>query len=88
MATKHGDGALWFVAGLALGATFALLYAPESGEDTRKRIRKAARRSAGQLKDSGRNLIDRGMELADEATEMLERGRSLIHEAAFEEEEA
>lgn len=86
MANRNGESTLWFFAGMAIGATIALLYAPDSGEETRKRIRKAARQGADRLADSGRQLVDRGRELAEEANEMMERGRTLINEAAFEEE--
>ena len=86
MNRKHGDSALWFFAGMAIGATIALLYAPEAGEDTRKRIRKAARRGADKVSDSGRQLLDRGRELAGEASEMMERGRSLIDDAVYGDE--
>ena len=86
-----GDKVLWFVAGAALGATIALLYAPESGEDTRKRIRKVARTGADKIAESGRQIADlgrelyeKGKELADDATSMLERGRKLIDDPELE----
>jgi gas vesicle protein len=35
MAQENGDKVVWFLAGAAIGAAIALLYAPASGEETR-----------------------------------------------------
>lgn len=95
MAKNSGEPVLWFCAGAALGATIALLYAPQSGEHTRRHIRKAA--SAGvdkvaesgrQIADLGRELYEKGRQLADDANSMLERGRQLIDDPSVASEEA
>jgi gas vesicle protein len=90
---SNSDSALWFFAGAALGATIALLYAPQSGEETRKQIKGAALRGADQIAESGkqiaemgRELIEKGRELTDEAADMFARGRKLIDDAEFNEE--
>jgi gas vesicle protein len=77
--------ALWFVAGAAVGATIALLFAPASGEETRRVIGRTATRSRDALADAGRdvvekgkNLYDKGRALADDAAELLERGKRLV----------
>jgi len=80
---------VWFVAGVAIGATVALLYAPQSGTVTRRLITKKARRSgeavseavseAGRdLMEKGRDLYNQGRKVADEAAELFERGRRII----------
>lgn len=80
-----GSGIVWFLAGAVVGASVALLYAPNSGEDTRKYISKTTEKSkdaiAGsgkELVDRGKDLYDRGRALADEAAELFERGRKLV----------
>ena len=50
----RGSGLGWFVVGAALGAGLALLFAPASGEETRRRLR----REAGKLKDRAEDVID------------------------------
>lgn len=81
----NGSKLIWFFAGAAIGATVALLYAPQSGVDTRRLIGDKARtgkdaltESGHQLMDRGRELYDRGRRMADEAAEMFERGRKIV----------
>jgi len=81
---NSGNGALWFVAGAAVGATVALLFAPEAGVKTRRRLAKHAQRGSRALSDSsrdlydrGRDVYDRGREIAEEAAEMFDRGRKM-----------
>ena len=90
---SQSDSALWFFAGAALGATIALLYAPQSGEETRKQIGGAARKGADQLAESGKQIAEmgkelyaRGRQLSEDATDMFERGRKLIDDAEFSDE--
>jgi gas vesicle protein len=85
MAEDNSDKLVWFVAGAAIGATLALLYAPQSGEKTRRLIGKKAREGRDVLSDGGRDLMDKGRELydkgrkvAEDAADVLERGRRLV----------
>jgi gas vesicle protein len=82
---ENGNKAIWFVAGVAIGATIALLYAPSSGRVTRRRISRAAARGKESLVDSSQGLMDRGKELyergrkmADEAAEYFDRGKKMV----------
>jgi gas vesicle protein len=75
----------WFFAGAAIGAAIALLYAPQTGEETRRQIGDAAARGKDRLADSGRDiaergreLFDRGRKMADEAADLMESGRKLV----------
>jgi gas vesicle protein len=89
MAEEYGGKAVWFMAGIAIGATVALLYAPATGEDTRRQITRKALRGRDALADSGSDLLDKGREmyergrkLADEAADMFERGRKIVESTA------
>ena len=84
-----GSKVVWFVAGIAIGATIALLYAPASGEETRRKIAKKAERGRAALTESSREMLDRGKEMyergrkmADDAAEMFERGRKIVESTA------
>ena len=71
------DRLLWFFAGAALGATVALLYAPQSGKDTRRYIGKKARQGREVVSDASREALDKGREL-------YQKGRKMADEAAEE----
>jgi gas vesicle protein len=85
----YGNKIVWFVAGIAIGATVGLLYAPASGEVTRRKISKKSMQGRDALADSGREMLERGREmydrgrkLADDAAEMFERGRKIVESTA------
>jgi gas vesicle protein len=72
---------VWFLAGASIGATFALLFAPQSGEETRRYLGQQARygrrkleRAGREALEQGRELFERGRDLADEAAELVEEG--------------
>ncbi len=85
MTSKNDARVLWLVAGAAVGAGVALLYAPQSGEDTRKYLRKKAEQAKDKLADAGEEVADKGRALykkgakvVESAGEMLERGRKWV----------
>jgi gas vesicle protein len=85
----NGGKLLWFVAGAAVGAAIAVLYAPAAGEEIRRKIAEKTDQGRQALADQGRDLYDRtremyerGRKLADEAAEMVERGRKLVEGVA------
>jgi gas vesicle protein len=75
----------WFIAGAVIGASAALLLAPNSGEDTREYLNQAAHDSKDavnsgrhEMMERGKELYDRGRQLAEDAAELFERGRKLV----------
>lgn len=86
---ETGGKILWFVAGVAVGASVALLFAPATGKHTRRAIAKKTEEGRAAIAESGRDMIERGKEmfergreLADEAADMFERGRKLVEGTA------
>ncbi len=77
MERDSNTNVVWFLAGAALGAAIALLYAPQSGQETRRLIAKKTNEGRDALTERSRELYDRGRELADEAAELFERGKKL-----------
>ena len=91
---KQDDGSqfLWFLAGVTIGVAAAVLFAPQSGRETRESLAEAAargrdfadrkRREAAKF---GREAYDQGRDLAaetvDSSRDILERGRQLANEA-------
>lgn len=85
MARDNGSNLVWFTAGAAIGATIALLYAPQTGRDARRYLSKKTRQSrealadaSGDLTDKAKELFDKGRHMADEAADLFERGRKII----------
>ena len=85
MAQDNSGNFVWFLAGTAIGATIALLYAPQSGRETRRIIRKKTREgrealldNSRELMDKGRELYEKGLRVADEAAELIDRGRRIV----------
>lgn len=63
-----GSSAMSFLLGAVTGAAIALLFAPDSGSETRSRLAQAAKRVGSKARQSAE-------ELGHEAREALERGR-------------
>lgn len=87
MAQDNSEKFVWFLVGVTVGATAALLYAPQSGDRTRRLIgrkladgRDALADNGGDLLDRGRELFEKGRRVADDAADMFERGRKLVQE--------
>jgi gas vesicle protein len=85
MARDNGSYLVWFTAGAAIGATIALLYAPQTGKDTRRYLGKKSRQgrevltdASGDLAEKGKELFEKGRRMADEAADLFERGRRII----------
>lgn len=49
--SNFGSSLLTFLSGAAIGAGLALLFAPQTGEETRKQIKDAAEKAADEVKD-------------------------------------
>ncbi|MBI4908269.1 MAG: YtxH domain-containing protein [Acidobacteria bacterium] len=85
MSEDNTSKVAWFFAGAAIGAAIALLYAPASGEETRRKIGDTANRGKEKLGERSRDLVekgkeiyDRGRKMAEEAGELFESGRKLV----------
>lgn len=73
-----------FILGAVAGAAIALLYAPASGEETRKRIAEKAREGrekASKVAQDGREFVKRQKDTLSTA---VERGREAFQEARKE----
>ena len=61
----------YFLAGVSVGAVVALLFAPKTGEQTRKLIARKA--------EEGKDYVaSKGRELREQAEELVEKGKGLV----------
>ena len=70
---RTGEKVIWFMIGAAIGAGVALLYAPQSGKDTRKLIRRKAEDAKETLVETSEQIRDRIAETSESA---LKAGRT------------
>lgn len=69
--SSAGDKLLFLLLGAAIGAVSALLWAPRSGEETRKMIMSKAREGAD-------NLADQSKAVREKTSDYLERGKEMV----------
>ena len=81
-------GALMLLAGGIIGAGVALLYAPQSGEKTRKEIgryakkaRKKTQEAVDAVEDFSEQVVDMAEQVGDRASEILEKGKDMAYGA-------
>jgi gas vesicle protein len=75
----------WFFTGAFIGAAAAVLYAPQSGKETRQYLsdktsqgREAVETASQDIADTTKDMFERGRKLVDEAADLFERGRKLV----------
>ncbi len=67
-----GDHLFSFIGGALVGAAIAILFAPEAGEETRKKIRNTVEREYHDLKNKFHELERKAKEEIDNYTEQVE----------------
>ncbi len=76
---------LWFVSGAMIGAGIALLFAPQSGRQTRRdivRMGKTARNKAEEMRLQLRHsLIELADDISDKVQQQIDRGKELSDRA-------
>jgi gas vesicle protein len=77
-----------FLIGGLIGAAIAILYAPQSGRETREDISRAARRVKKSTVNVAEDIVESVNEFAsevkDKATDIIDRGRDLSDSAKRE----
>jgi len=66
-----GTKIAYFVAGVGIGAAVALIFAPQSGEDTRKQI-------VGKAQEGKDYVTSKGRELRKQAEDLVDQGKDLV----------
>lgn len=81
MAHDEGNGFGWFLAGLGLGALLGVLYAPKSGEDTRRQIRDAAEEGRDYVTSQARRAREQASQWADKGRDVIEKQKQQFSSA-------
>jgi gas vesicle protein len=73
MSDRDGSSIVWFLAGLGIGAVAGILFAPQSGTETREALLSKA--------EEGRELMrERARRTRQQATEWVDRGKEAINQ--------
>ncbi len=79
---EHGTGTsgivLSFMLGALSGAALAILFAPRSGRETREMLGEKLRDTAERGRRIGEQALEKGRELAEDATGYLDRQRDAL----------
>ncbi len=71
---RSGPGVVPFLAGLAIGAGVALLFAPQTGEETRRDLVRRGRRARLRAQEMAEDLRDKADDSYHEARARVEEG--------------
>lgn len=73
MSDRDGNGFLWFLTGLGIGAAIGVLYAPRPGRETRETLVNKA--------EEGRNLVvERAQRAREQANDWVDKGRDVLNQ--------
>ena len=71
MEDREGSKLVYFMVGLGFGALLGILFAPQSGEETRKLI-------ADKTEEGREYLLRKSRQVRDQATEYIDRGKETV----------
>ena len=81
---KNSNVILGIMAGAAIGALIGVLYAPEKGTDTRKKLRRKGEVMVVDLKQKAHDLTEKANELTRKAASLMEKVNSSVDHAKHE----
>jgi gas vesicle protein len=95
MSDRDGNSFVWFLAGLGVGAAVGILYAPQSGSETREALRARAEEGRDYMKTRARDArnqasdwVDKGRDVVSQQKDQFraayEAGRQAYQEATTE----
>ena len=70
----------FFLTGAAVGTAVALLYAPKSGVETRKQIKKFSKKAVHQLDDLQNDLREQISDGYQQVVEVFDNAKEYVHE--------
>ena len=68
----------YFVAGVGIGAAIALLFAPQSGEKTRKQIAEKAQEGKEYVASKGREIRKQAEDLVDQGKDLVNKQKARL----------
>lgn len=81
MSNRDGNGVLWFLAGLGIGAVVGILYAPQSGSETRDFLISKAEEGSEYMRKRAREAREQAEQWADRGKEVYNTQKEQIRSA-------
>jgi gas vesicle protein len=81
MADRDGNGFLWFLAGLGVGAVVGVLYAPKAGDEIRETLRSKAQEGGERARESARRAREQASEWVDRGADVLNQQKERFRTA-------
>ena len=81
---KTSNVILGVLAGAAIGALIGVMYAPDKGTHTRKKLRRKGEDMVGDLKQKAHDLTEKANELTHKAARLMEKVNSSVDHAKHE----
>ena len=81
---KKSNVVLGVLAGAAIGALLGILFAPDKGTNTRKKLRRKGEDVVEDLKVKAHSLTEKANELTLKATKLMEKVNSSVDRAKVE----
>lgn len=81
---KKSNVVLGVIAGAAIGALLGVLYAPDKGTNTRKKLRRKGEDVVEDLKSKAHKLTEKANELTLKATRLMDKVNSSVDHAQVE----
>lgn len=75
---SFGTKVSYFLAGLGIGAVVALLFAPQSGEETRQQIADKAQESKDFMTSKGREIRRQAGDLVDQGVDLVSKQKARL----------
>jgi gas vesicle protein len=79
--SESGNGFLWFLAGLGVGAVVGVLYAPRSGDEMRDAIRSRAQEGSERARHHARKAREQAGEWVDRGSDVLNQQKERFRSA-------
>jgi gas vesicle protein len=81
MADRDGNGFVWFLAGLGVGAVVGVLYAPRSGDEMRDVIRSKAQESGDLARETARRAREQASDWVDRGSDAINQQKDRFRSA-------
>jgi len=81
MSDRDGNGFLWFLAGLGIGAAVGILYAPKAGDELRQQLREVAEEGRETVKQRARQAREQAGTWAEKGRDYLNQQRDQVRSA-------